>query len=70
MLRFVLFLILAWVVVRLLRLAFYALTRSSSHGHSSRKSYGVGTTLRSSSSVDFKDVQDAEFEEIDDKPPK
>lgn len=64
-LRLILFFLLAWVVAKLVRILIYAVTRTPGNLRS-RGKYGVGTVKDTSASVEFKDVQDAEFEDIKD----
>jgi ABC-type amino acid transport substrate-binding protein len=72
MLRFLLFVILAWLVGKILRVLYLALVHSNSASRSARGKYGVGTSAQQPPAMEFKDVQDAEFEEITDptKSPK
>lgn len=72
MVRFILFVVIAWLVGKILRILYLALTRPTSPSQQRRGNYGVGTSAQQPPAMEFKDVQDAEFEEIPDakKTPK
>jgi len=64
MLRFLLLIILAWLIGKVLRAVIVALTQRASP--KARRKYDVGSATQPSASAEFKDVEDAEFEEITD----
>ncbi len=69
LLRLLLFVVVAWLVGKILRILYVALTGPHS---APREKYGVGSSAQQPPAMEFKDVQDAEFEEIPDtkKTPK
>lgn len=62
MLRLVFWVILAWLIGKVIRAVIHALTQPAPHN--ARRKYDVGSATQQSASVEFKDIQDAEFEEI------
>ncbi len=66
MLRFLLFIVTAWLIGKILRMLYLALTRPNSASRQMRGKYGVGTSAPQPPAMEFKDVQDAEFEDLTD----
>jgi hypothetical protein len=67
MLRFVLYVILFWLISYILKVVFKTLSLPRQQ---QQRRDGVGRQSEKPPAVDFKDVQDAEFKDITEKEPK
>ena len=63
MIRFILFVILAWLASKVLGIIFQGMARVPRNGNS-RKRYGVGTQQPKPPAMEFKNVKDADFVDI------
>ena len=66
MMRFFLFVGVVWVLSKLAKLLFASMSRPSEKKEQQRK-YCVGGQTAQPPPVEFKDVQDAQFEDVTDK---
>ena len=66
MMRFLLFVGVVWLISKVVRFMFRSMSQPSQK-RERRSDYGVGTTETQTPKMEFKDVQDAKFEDVTDK---
>lgn len=66
MMRFLLFVGVAWLISKVVKLMFRSMSRPSQK-RERRSDYGVGTSETQTPKMEFKDVQDAKFEDVTNK---